>query len=218
MAVIAKKKPEARRDAAATRARILHAATEEFADKGYDGARVDEIAKQSDVNKNSLYHYFGSKEQLFVAVLERAYTTLRERQADLSIRGMAPEEGMRRLVEFNANIWIEMPELIRLLASENLHEARHVKQSKVVPQLYNPIMETIEELLKRGAKEGVFREGVDPIDLYISISALSAYYIAHRHTFEYIFKTKLMTPKRLKQRVTHVADMIVRYLKVEPER
>src|SRR3546814_1235592 len=98
------------------------------------------------------------------AVLERAYTTLRERQADLSIRGMAPEEGMRRLVEFNANIWIEMPELIRLLASENLHEARHVKQSKVVPQLYNPIMETIEELLKRGAKEGVFREGVDPID------------------------------------------------------
>src|SRR3546814_1746952 len=80
MAVIAKKKPEARRDAAATRARILHAATEEFADKGYDGARVDEIAKQSDVNKNSLYHYFGSKEQLFVAVLERAYTTLRERQ------------------------------------------------------------------------------------------------------------------------------------------
>src|SRR3546814_20751793 len=101
---------------------------------------------------------------------------------------MAPEEGMRRLVEFNANIWIEMPELIRLLASENLHEARHVKQSKVVPQLYNPIMETIEELLKRGAKEGVFREGVDPIDLYISISALSAYYIAHRHTFEYIFK------------------------------
>src|SRR3546814_18209638 len=79
-------------------------------------------------------------------------------------------------------------------------------------------METSEEVLKRGAKEGVFREGVDPIDLYISISALSAYYIAHRHTFEYIFKTKLMTPKRLKQRVTHVADMIVRYLKVEPER
>src|SRR3546814_21173963 len=76
-------------------------------------------------------------------------------------------------------------------------------------------METSEEVLKRGAKEGVFREGVDPIDLYISISALSAYYIAHRHTFEYIFKTKLMTPKRLKQRVTHVADMIVRYLKVE---
>src|SRR3546814_4792067 len=93
MAVIAKKKPEARSDAAATRAPILHAATEEFADKGYDGARVDEIAKQSDVNKNSLYHYFGSKEQLFVAVLERAYTTLRERQADLSIRGMAPAEG-----------------------------------------------------------------------------------------------------------------------------
>src|SRR3546814_13611944 len=113
---------------------------------------------------------------------------------------MAAEVGRCLLFDVNANIWIEMPERIRLLASENLHEARQVKQSKVVPQLYNPIMETIEELLKRGAKEGVFREGVDPIDLYISISALSAYYIAHRHTFEYIFKTKLMTPKRLKQR------------------
>lgn len=216
MAIAVGKRSDNKRDSAATKARILQAATEEFADKGYDGARVDEIAAQSGVNKNSLYHYFGSKEQLFVAVLERAYRALRERQGDLSIRGMAPEEGMRRLVEFNANIWIEMPELIRLLASENLHEAKHIKQSDVVPKLYNPIMDTIQELLKRGAKEGVFRSDVDPVDLYISISALSAYYIAHHHSFEYIFKTKLMTPKRLRQRINHVADMIVGYLKTKP--
>lgn len=216
MTIAAKKKTENKRDAAATKARILSAATEEFADKGYDGARVDEITIQSNVNKNSLYHYFGSKEQLFVAVLEQAYRTLRERQSDLSIRGMPPEEGMRRLVEFNAKLWIEMPELIRLLGSENLHEAKHIKQSDEVPQLYNPIMETIQELLKRGAEEGVFRDDVDPVDLYISISALSAYYIAHRHTFEYIFKTKLMTPRRLKQRTGHAADMIVGYLKTKP--
>src|SRR3546814_13242561 len=111
---------------------------------------------------------------------------------------MAPEEGMRRLVEFNANIWIEMPELIRLLASENLLGARHVKQSKVVPQLYNPIMQTIEELPKRGAKEGVFREGVDPIAIYTSISALSAYLITNRQTFQELTKTNVTNPKRTK--------------------
>ncbi|NYZ13704.1 TetR family transcriptional regulator [Azospirillum sp. RWY-5-1] len=204
---------ETKRDAAATRERILVAATQEFADKGYDGARVDEIIRVSQVNKNSLYHYFGSKEQLFTAVLERVYENIRARQSDLSIRSMSPEEGMRTLVEFTARIWEEVPEYNRLLASENLHEARHVRQSERIVPMYNPLLATICELLKRGEEAGVFRGGIDPVDLYISITALSAHYISHRHTFEAIFKTELMTPARLEQRRRHAADMILRYLK-----
>src|SRR3546814_5163827 len=97
------------------------------------------------------------KEQYFTSVLERTYEIIRSRQSDLHIRGMAPEEGMRRLVEFTAKIWIEIPEFNRLLASENLHEARHVKQSRKIIAMYNPLLETIDELLKRRKQVGDFR-------------------------------------------------------------
>lgn len=203
----------AKRGLATSKERILEAATNEFAAKGYDGARVDEIAKASEFNKNALYHYFGSKENLFVAVLEHAYATIRTRQSDLEIRGMDPEEGMRHLIEFTARTWIEMPEFNRLLASENLHGARHVRQSKRIPEMYDPLLETLRELLKRGAEAGKFRDDVDAIDLYISISALSAYYISHRHTFEAIFKKKMFTKARLRQRIDHASDVILCFLR-----
>lgn len=207
------REPNQKRDRSATREKVLAAAIREFADKGLDGARVDEIAHRSGVNKNMLYHYFGNKEQLFTAVLERVYDTIRNRQSDLSIRGMDPEEGMRRLVEFTGQVWLDTPDFIRLLSSENLHGARHVRQSSRIVQQYNPLLETISELLQRGVKKGVFREGIDPIDLYISISALTAHYVANRHTFEAIFKTKLLTPKRWRQRLRHATDVILCYLR-----
>lgn len=206
-------KPRKRGD---SKERILAAATTEFSQKGLDGARVDEIASLSGVNKNMIYHHFSSKEQLFIAVLEHVYETVRTRQQDLNIRGMNPEEGMRRLIEFTADVWIDMPEFTRLLSSENLHEARHVKQSDKIIGMYNPLLETITDLLDRGEKLGMFRSGIDPVDLYISITSLSAYYVSHRHTFEAIFNTKLMTPERLKQRKAVICDTILRFLKSDP--
>ena len=202
-----------KRDGVETQKKILAAAIREFADKGLDGARVDEIARRSGVNKHMLYHYFGNKEQLFTAVLERLYETIRNRQSDLSIRGMEPEQGMRRLVEFTGQVWMETPDFLRLLSSENLHEARHVRQSGKIVQKYNPLLETISELLDRGVKKGVFRKGIDPVDLYISISALTAHYVSNRHTFEAIFQTDLLTPKRWQQRLRHATDVILRYVR-----
>lgn len=195
-----------------SREKILRAATKEFAQKGIDGARVDSIAEASGVNKNMIYHYFGSKEGLFIVVLERMYETVRERQEDLSIRDLPPADGMRKLIELTADVWIEMPEFQMLLNSENLHKARHVRKSKKITNMYNPLMETIRELLNRGEKEGAFRSGIDPVDLYISITALSAYYVSRRHTFEAIFKTKLMTPERIRKRKETISDTILRYL------
>jgi TetR/AcrR family transcriptional regulator len=195
-----------------TREMILNGALAEFSEKGFDGARTDEIALRAGVNKNLLYHHYRSKDGLFSALLERTYATIRARQKDLELRGMDPAEGMRKLVVFTGRIWIQYPEFLRLLQSENLNGGRHVRASAEIRQKYNPLLETINELLRRGTKAGLFRKGVDPIDLYISISALTAHYISNAHTFEAIFGQRLMTPQRLRQRLEHAAEMVLSYL------
>ena len=192
--------------------RILQAALQEFANKGIDGARVDEIARVSGANKNMIYHYFKSKENLFTAVLERAYENVRSRQQDLSLRHLDPISAMRRLVEHTADIWIEVPEFNRLLASENLHRAKHVRRSKKIQSMYVPLIDTLKDILDRGVKDGVFRDGIDPVDLYISVTSLSAHYVAHHFTFDAIFKTNLMLPKKIEQRKSTICTMILRYL------
>lgn len=190
----------------------MQAALKEFAAKGIDGARVDEISRISGVNKNMIYHYFRSKEQLFVAVLEHVYENVRSRQQDLSLRALDPVSAMHRLIEHTADIWIEVPEFNRLLASENLHRAKHVRRSKKIQSMYGPLIESLEDILERGAKEGVFRKGIDPVDLYISVTSLSAHYVAHHYTFGAIFKGDFMSPKKLRHRKDTICAMILRYL------
>jgi TetR/AcrR family transcriptional regulator len=210
-------KQTVKRDSKKTKARILEAATQGFSEKGYDGARVDEIALAANVNKTTMYHYFGSKENLFTAVLENVYKTIRQRQSDMELRGMDPVMGMRKLVEFTACIWAEIPQFNRLLDSENLHEAKHVRNSPRIREMYDPLMATIDELLDRGQKSGQFRHDVDLIDLYISISALSAHYFSRRHTLEAIFQQSLIDKDRLQQRIDHCADVICGYLAHKPD-
>lgn len=205
-------RPVSRESSRKTRDMILHGALAEFSEKGFDGARIDEIALRAGVNKNLLYHHYGSKDGLFTALLEQTYDAIRSRQKDLQIRGMDPVEGMRKLVMFTGRIWVQFPQFLRLLQSENLNGGRHVRASGTIAQMYNPLLETINDLLERGTRMGQFRKGIDPIDLYISISALSAHYISNHHTFEAIFGQRLMTPQRIKQRLEHAADMVERYL------
>lgn len=194
------------------RASILAAATREFSQKGFDGGRMDDIAKAASVSKNSLYYHFGSKDELFLAVLEEVYTTIRGRHNEVSLRGLPPDEAMRKLVRHTASIWIEYPEFGRLLASENLQEARHMRQSRAILTMYNPLVENIRLLLAAGVAEGVFRDDVNPIDLYISVAALSAYYIAHHHSFDALFHENLMAPARLEERISHAEEMILGFL------
>jgi TetR/AcrR family transcriptional regulator len=205
-------RPVSRESSRKTRETILDGALHEFAEKGFDGARIDEIALRAGVNKNLLYHHYGSKDGLFTALLERTYDTIRRRQKDLQLRGMDPIEGMRKLVVFTGRIWVQFPEFLRLLQSENLNGGRHVRASDEIRRMYDPLLDTIGELLERGAKSGVFRKNVDPIDLYISISALTAHYITNHHTFEALFGQRLMSPQRIRQRLEHAADMVERYL------
>jgi TetR/AcrR family transcriptional regulator len=209
-------RPTPRNSSSGTRSAILAAAIEEFAGKGYDGARVDEIALNAGVNKNLIYHHFMNKDGLFTAVLEVTYEAIRKRQKDLELRDMDPVVGMRKLVLFTGRIWITMPHFQRLLHSENLHKGEHVRRSGKISRMYNPLLQTIQDLLDRGVASGDFRRNIDPVDLYISISALTAHYISNRYTFEEIFGRKLMTPKRIKQRIDHAADMVLRYILRKP--
>ena len=205
-------RPAPRESSRKTREMILDGALAEFSEKGFDGARIDEIALRAGVNKNLLYHHYGSKDGLFAALLERTYDTIRRRQNDLKLRGMDPVEGMRKLVVFTGRIWVQFPEFLRLLQSENLIGGRHVRASAEIQRMYNPLLDTIAELLERGTRSGVFRKNIDPVDLYISISALTAHYITNHHTFEALFGGRLLAPKRVRQRLKHAADMVERYL------
>ena len=155
------------RNAEASRAKILDAARIEFVTYGLSGGRVDRIAEASGVNKNLIYHYFGSKDALYLEVLERIYADLRARQQDEDLRELPPVEGMKRLVSNTFDHFVDTPDLIRLMSIENIHYAEHLKNSRTTKQLYGGLLDTIRILLKRGQEQGVFRGQVDPIDLYL---------------------------------------------------
>ena len=206
---------KARDSSQITRSKILSAATTEFAEKGYDGARVDDIALLSGLQKNVIYYYFKSKEGLFTEVLIQTYSAIMASREESSIEGLAPIDAMKKLVFATGLNWGRHPEFLRLLQSENICKGRHIKASGVIAQLYNPLIKAITTVLQIGVEQGIFRSGVDPIELYISITSLSAHYVSHQHTFDAIFSNRLMTPKRLKNRLEHCADMVVRYLLVD---
>jgi TetR/AcrR family transcriptional regulator len=191
---------------------ILDAALREFSQKGYDGARVDQIATLTGLNKNVLYHHFASKDRLFAAVLERTYTAIRKNHNEIMLRGMDPVAAVRKLVISVGRIWLHFPEFQQMIRCENQLEGRHIKKSDAMSHKYDPLLDSLRELLQRGVNEDLFRKGIDAVDLYISISALTAHYINNRYTLETIFHVDLMSPKRVRQRLKHAADMVLRYI------
>ena len=198
-------KAPAIRDAERTREQILAAAAKEFADSGLAGARVDRIAVQAGVNVRMLYYYFSSKDDLFLAVLERAYEVLREAEKGLNLDQTDPIDAVSRLIEFTWQFELAHPEFITLLNSENLHQGRHLARSALIAKMHSPMLEMIGRLLERGAKAGLFRRDVDPMQFYILIASLGYFYLSNRYTLSAIFGRNLMAPK---QRAAHLAYMI----------
>jgi len=199
--------------AAATRQRILDAALAEFAEKGLAGARVDEIAARAGANKRMLYAHFGSKEELWLTVLERAYAAKRAEERGVEVEGLEPAQAMARLVAFNLRYTARHPEFVALLNQENLHRAAYLRRSADVPALYSPLLEAISFVLARGAAEGAFRAGVDAMQLYISILALGHFYVANRHTLSTIFGRPLDTEAAIAAREAHITAVVLGYLR-----
>jgi AcrR family transcriptional regulator len=201
------------RDPERTRAAILAAATAEFSRKGLDGARVDQIARRSGVNKRMIYHYFGDKEGLYLAVLEKSYIAIRTAEFALSLGHHDPVEGMRTLVRFTWDYLMAHPEFLSLLGTENLYHAAHLKNLPHIRKLHSPLVAMISALLERGVKQKLFRKGVDPVQLYISIAALGYFYLSNRHTLSTIFGRDLNLPVALAERGSHIADFVLGYLR-----
>ena len=198
------------RDAEATRARILAAAKAEFAANGLGGARVDVIAERAQANKRMIYHYFGNKEDLFQVVLETAYLEFRQAETALELDHLPPRDALERLVRFTWRYYLDNPEFITLVNSENLHTARHRARSEAVGIANRDFVLRTQRLLDRGVAAGVFRPGVDPVQLNITIAAIGYYYLTNRHTGAIVFQRDLMTPDALEARLAFNLDTVLR--------
>jgi AcrR family transcriptional regulator len=202
-------KGSARRDPAKNRERILAAALAEFSRYGLGGARVDRIAARARANKRMLYYYFGSKDDLFLAVLEASYAQIRNAERSLHLDHLEPRAALERLVGFTWDYLIAHPEFMTLLNSENLHKGRHVAHSRRLRELHSPLVEMLRGILKRGEQRGLFRRGVDPAQLYISIAGEGYFYLSNRYTLSRIFGRDLMTKAALAARARHNRRMIL---------
>ena len=205
---VAKPGKENLRDLSAERTRqeIIGVATEEFATHGLTGARVDEIARRTRTSKAMLYYYFGSKNGLYLAVMEDVYASIRKAEEAAHIdHGATAAQMLRAYVENTFDYHAEFPLFARMISIENIHNARFLKQSQQVKEMNRPLLETIKTILDRGVAEGAFRKDVKPLELHYVISSLCIFRISNGQTFGAIFDVDLASPaiqKRQRKLVT----------------
>ncbi|MFE9923401.1 TetR/AcrR family transcriptional regulator [Streptomyces sp. NPDC005774] len=203
------------RDAARTRTEILDVATREFARAGYDGARVDEIAARTRTTKRMIYYYFGGKEQLFTAVLERAYGVIREAEQELDVDHLDPVAAIRRLAEVTFDHHERHPDFIRLVSIENIHDAQHIAASGKLGRMGSPALDVIRRILAAGQSSGLFTADVDAVDLHAMISAFCFFRVSNRHTFGALFGRDLVDADRREHYRAMLGDMVIAYLTAE---
>jgi AcrR family transcriptional regulator len=196
-----------------TKENIIEVATQEFVDAGFSGARVDQIADRTKTSKRMIYYYFGSKEGLYLAVLERAYQKIRSLETRLQLQDLGPEEAMRSLVANTFDHDDANPDFVQLVSIENIHRAEHLKSSVVLQRTNSGIIDIISGILARGEAAGVFRRKIDPVDLHQMISAECFFRVSNRHTFGALFNRDLMAEDHKARHRQIISDMIIAYLK-----
>jgi AcrR family transcriptional regulator len=206
---------EARRkyDPEQTKRNILDVATQEFSAMGLSGARVDAIAERTNTTKRMLYYYFGSKEGLYEAVLDKVYGDIRMLEQDLNIGELGPREGLQKLVEFTFDYHDRHRDFVRLVNIENIHGAKYIEQMKTFKNRNVSVVRTIEDLLERGVAAGQFRDDVDAIDLHLMISSLCFHRVANRHTFGAAFGRDPSHPRLRARHRAMVVDAVLRFVK-----
>lgn len=201
-----------RNDPIRTREDILDVATAEFAEFSLSGARVDTIARKTRTSKRMIYYYFGSKEGLYLAVLERAYRKIRTLEADLELDRLPPEQALRTLIASTFDYDDANPDFVRIVSTENIHYAMHMKRSAEISDLNISIIRVIEGILERGRDQGVFCREVDAIDLHMMISAFCFFRVSNQHTFRTIFNRDLSAPEIQARHRTMISDAVLSYL------
>jgi AcrR family transcriptional regulator len=198
-------------DREGTQRNIMEVAYREFAENGLSGARIDEIAAKTKSSKRMIYYYFGDKEGLYLKVLEAAYGEMRAEEATLDLGELPPLEALKKLVRFTFDHHARSEDFIRLVMIENIHNGQYLAQSSTIQKLNSPAIEAVTDLYNRGVEDGVFRPGLDPVELHWQISALSFFNISNRATFSKIFKRDLASKKAAEALRERVVDMVVRY-------
>ena len=204
------------RNSVMTKASILAAGRLEFAERGFEGARVDAIAERAGANKRLLYHYFGNKEDLYRAVLLDAYQEIRRGERALSLDQYGPVDAMDRLVRFTFRHFLANPWFPRLLGTENIENARFLKTLPDIQALHSPLVGQIRTIVERGAELGIFRRDVDPVQLYISIAALGFFYVSNMATLSVIFARDLSGIDMVQEREAQAVQMVLDYLRTKP--
>ncbi|MET7766458.1 TetR/AcrR family transcriptional regulator [Streptomyces sp. NPDC005393] len=201
------------RDAVRTQAEILDIATREFAERGYAGARVDEIAALTRTTKRMIYYYFGGKKQLYIKVLERAYTGIQEAEQAVDITGLDPAEAIRHLAQLTFDHHTSHADSIRLVGIENIHRAEHLAKSETLVKAGTPVIDLISGILARGREQGIFRDDADAVDVHMMISSFAVFPVANRHTFGTLFGRDPLDPGRRAHYRRMLGDMVVAYLR-----
>ncbi len=199
-------------DPARTMSDIIAVATDEFADKGLSGARIDEIAALTQTSKRMIYYYYGSKEGLYLAVLEDAYARARSAESGLHLDDAEPVEALKKLVSFSIDYKLAHPEFVRLVMTENIHSAEYLKLSKTAVHMNTPAIDLLKRIYDRGVASGDFRSGIEAFDLHMMISALSLYFVSNRPTIEVIFKRDITDKKEIDRLRRNSIDMLVRFV------
>jgi AcrR family transcriptional regulator len=192
---------------------ILAAAEAEFADKGLAGARVDAIAEASAINKQLIYYYYGSKEDLYLAVLERAYAAMRKEERELNLADLDPVDAIARLIEFKFDYYTRNPAMIRLLAAENMLNARYLKRSSRLREMHISLIDVLQSVLMAGERNERIRGGIDPVQLYLTIASLSYFYFSNAATLSTVFGRNLARPEERRVRTAHAVEFVLNYIR-----
>lgn len=196
-------------EAELTKANILSIARDEFADKGLAGARIDEIAEKTSTSKRMIYYHFGSKEGLYQAVLEEAYTSIRDTETAVPIDQMSAVDALSANVRLTFDYHHDHPEFVRLVMNENIHHGAFIANVTGIKRRNESVIRALSEIIAKGEKEGVFRSGIDPIDLHMTISGLCFYNVSNRYTFSQIFNRDMTSPEAMAHRRDQVVDIVL---------
>jgi len=204
-----RKRPFRPRCAKTTRQNILKAAREIFSRKGYEGARIDKISKAAKSYDSLIYYYFGSKEKLFIEVLQNAYKDMFEAEKNLPLDLDDPVGALRKFVEFPLRYYVANPEILILLGTENLQKGKHIAKTRPSEQYALPAIAILQDIIAKGVEKGLFREDVDCRKLYIAMTALGYFYVSNRYTFSAFLNHDLMQPDHIEDWAGYVSDMLL---------
>ncbi|MFJ4345584.1 TetR/AcrR family transcriptional regulator [Pseudomonas sp. NPDC089401] len=196
-----------------TREDILQAAINEFVQQGLAGARVDAIAERTATSKRMIYYYFGSKEQLYVECLVKLYGDIRKTEQSLDLESLPAEQAICRLAEFTFDHHDRNVDFVRMVCTENIHYGEYVKKSPAIREMSSLVLDALGSTLKRGVEAGVFRPGIEVIDLHMLMSSFCFYRVSNRHTFGDIFQIDLAADEVKQRHRQMICDVVLSYIR-----